>query len=124
MAQTAKESFLELMLNTLKLRRSKDQQEPVRPIQVRKSKKTGMEKQLLCTQSVQITIQGSRVACASVLSCWMEKQEIHTAINLAKAHKCSGGFTTEFGPPPTSSTPVRGSGGVWRDVYHCSVSVW
>ena len=57
MAQTAQESFLELMLNTLKLRRSNDQQEPVRPIQVRKSKKTGMEKQLSCTQAFQAGIK-------------------------------------------------------------------
>ena len=46
----------------------------------------------------------------------MEKQEIHTAINLAKAHKCSGGFTTEFGPPPPHQ---HTSPWEWRSVERC-----
>ena len=56
------------------------------------------------------------VVCSLSLSCWMEKQEIYTAINLAKAHKCSGGFTTEFGSPPTHQ---QHSPWEWRSVERC-----
>ena len=56
------------------------------------------------------------VVCSLSLSCWMEKQEIYTAINLAKAHKCSGGFTTEFGSPPPHH---QHSPWEWRSVERC-----